>query len=373
MTLNNLLSVPSNWSPIVPDRRHSAPTSNSTAIVHADAESLSSSALQTLLSNLRNRGSSDDMVESHPSQSESDLLKELRMRVESLTDVLDPEDAQLALTIISLLAHFNRLAIIEFTASPLDRGVDICASQSQVEFTGSHDLFDTLKRQLSNLQIQRSSQPETSGGSPVLVVEKALLWSRIDEELEQVVSMCKERTEFLPLFTDHLPPQYDQADYLTDEKPPEYQPAIHSSVDDNDSKGRSMPSSSATALLNEKTRLDLEAVTMAIDRLYMVAPQLHSQRAELRSAKRVQLEKVGRLRGQTLSGALQRPRTASKQKEPEDKEFDSLVDLLAKAHGRKLLEQSVVLEGGLDARLENLRLRDTKKVRIHHVYQDLVY
>ena len=312
------------------------------------------------------------MVESH---SESDLLKELRMRVESLTDVLDPEDAQLALTIISLLAHFNRLAAIEFTASPLDRGVDVCASRDQVELTGtgSHDLFDTLKRQLSDLQIQRSSQPETSGGPPVLVVEKALLWSRIDEELEQVVSMCKERTEFLPLFTDHLPPQYDPADYLMDEKPPEYQPASHSPVDDNDSKSRSMPSSSTTALLNEKTRLDLEAVTMAIDRLYMVAPQLHSQRAELRSAKRVQLEKAGRLRGQTLSGALQRPRTASKQKEPEDKELDSLVDLLAKAHGRKLLEQSVVLEGGLDARLEISRLRDTKKVRIPHVYQDLVY
>jgi hypothetical protein len=299
------------------------------------------------------------MVESPPSHSESDQIKELRIRIEGLAYVLDPDDAQLALTIISLLAHFNRLAVIESTTSPLSRDVGVGASHNPVEASDSHDLFDTLKRQLSDLQIQRSSQPETSGDPPVLVVEKALLWSQIDEDLEKVVSICKERTEFLPRFTDHLPPQYDPADYPEDEKPPEYQPAFHPSMDD--SKGRSAPSSS-TSPSNEKMRLDLEAVTMAIDRLYMVAPQLHNQRAELRSVKRVQLGNVGRERGQTLSGVLQRPRAAGKRKESDAKEFDSLVNLLTKAHDRKLFDQSVILEGGIDGRLESSRLRDIQKV-----------
>jgi len=358
MTLNNLLSVSTNWSPIVPDRRHSMPSSNKTTpILNTDAEQ-SSSALQTILSNLRNRDDGELMVESHSSHADSDMLQELRKRVESLSQALYPADADLALTIISLLSHFNRLTVIQAAASPSQGRMSGPSSGNQSEYTASLDLFDTLKQQLSDLQVQRLqrlSTLENNSGPPALVVETALLWSQIDEELEQVVSMCKERTEGLPRFSDQLPPQYDSADYLTD-TPPEYQSGTRLSIDDQDTKIR--PRRSST---NEKTRLDLEAVTMAIDRLYLVAPQLHNQRVELKSSKVEQMENARRAGGQSYSEARQHSMVGGKHKET--KELDSLLDLLTKATERKLLDQSVVLEGGIDARLESSRLRDIKKVR----------
>jgi hypothetical protein len=67
------------------------------------------SALQTLLSNLRNRDSGDEMIEIDPSLNNTELMDELRLRVDSLTSSLSPSDAQLARALVSLLSHFNRI------------------------------------------------------------------------------------------------------------------------------------------------------------------------------------------------------------------------------------------------------------------------
>jgi ubiquitin-protein ligase E3 D len=359
MTLNNLLSGSTNWSPIVPYRRHSISSSNASAPTSQAGAEQSSSALQTLISNLRNRDRGETMVESHPSNTGSELFTELSMRVRHLHETLDPADSHLALTIISLLSHFDRLTVIEATTSPHRDSIVGPSSRSQIEPTAERDLFDTLTQQLSDLQVQRLSHLDTNNGPPVLMVEKALLWSQIDEELEQVVSMCKERTEGLPRF-DHLPPQYDVGDYLSD-TPPEYQYGARLSIDDQDSKARAIPSSSIAGL-NEKTRLDFEAVTMAIDRLYLVAPQLHNQRVELKSAKVKQMENARRAGGQSSRTRSQSSALGEKREEKDPKELESLVNMLAKATDRKLLDQSVVLEGSIDARVENSRLRNIKKV-----------
>ncbi|RDB27814.1 hypothetical protein Hypma_002288 [Hypsizygus marmoreus] len=351
MTLNNLLSVPTRWNPIVPDRRHSMPSTPQASNFSPDGES-SSSALQTLVNNLRNRNVTDAMTEVREAGNDSELFHELRTRVESISSSLEPADAILANSLVSLLSHFSRLSEIQASSSlSLSKPSD----SSTWEPTGPSNLFDVLKRQLSDLQIERlSSQPDilTPGTPPVLAVETALLWSKIDEELETVVAMCKERTEHLPMFSqDHLPPQYDPEDYQFD-TPPQYDDSgVRTSIDS--SKSRNMPHSPVTTArqMDEKMRLDLEGVAMAIDRLYMVAPQLHNQRVELKSSKLAQMEKASR------EGTLTPHSRSGKQKDRED-DLERMLDLLSKATDRTMTNQSVILEGGLPGRLEKARQKD---------------
>ncbi|KAK0458915.1 HECT-like ubiquitin-conjugating enzyme-binding-domain-containing protein [Desarmillaria tabescens] len=339
MTLNNLLSVPTRWNPIVPDRRHSMPSTPHTSVTQGDAES-SSLALQTLVSNLRNRDAGDMMVE--VAHTDVDLISELKTRVEGISTSLDSSDAQLATTLVSLLSHLNRLGSLH---SP--------PSQSRITPSNSWhstepaDIFDTLTRQLSDLQIERQRDVIPTGSPPVLAVERALLWSRIDEELESVVTMCKERT-----MVDHLPPQYDPADYQYD-LPPEYEYGPRTSIDDSKQRPYSMHSpTTPTTPMNEKMRLDFEAVTMAIDRLYMVAPQLHNQRVELKSSKVAQMEKA-RKEGSSVS--------RGKQKQGDIRELEGIFEMLGKATQRSMKDQSVIIEGGMKSRFEKARLRDQAK------------
>jgi hypothetical protein len=361
MTLNNLLSVPTKWHPIIPDRRHSMPPPHQSSLV-SQTDVSQSSALLTLVSNLRNRDSDQVMVEAHQSDNDTDLIRELRMRVEGLSSVLDPTDVHLARTLVSLIGHFNRLSVIQSSTGITPDGTEGIVNWSPRE---PEELFATLKRQLSDLQVERLSRPvsEDSRMPPIVVVETTLLWSQIDEELENVVSICKERTEGLPRFqvADHLPPQYDSSDYQTDTLP-EYDNETRISIDGHDPKARMMPSPSSASGLNEKMRLDLEAVTMAIDRLYLVAPQLHNQRVELKSAKVEQMEQARRAGMQSVSRAQSRSVMDGKPKDNDVRELEYLLDMLAKASDRRLTDQSVVLEGGMQMRLEKARLRDIQRV-----------
>ncbi|KAJ2926581.1 hypothetical protein H1R20_g10516, partial [Candolleomyces eurysporus] len=102
---------------------------------------------------------------------------------------------------------------------------------------------------------------------------------------------------------------------------------------------------------DEKMRLDLEGVAMAIDRLYLVAPQLHNQRAELKASKIAQLERA-RKEGSTSS---------RKGKERDRKELENIIDLIGKASERTLKDQSVVLEDGMQSRLEKAKIKDLAK------------
>lgn len=360
MTLNNLLSMPTRWNPIVPDRRHSMPsTPQSSTTPRGETES-SSSALQTLVTNLRNREGIEDMVEFHEAHSDTELFHELRTRVESISTSLEPADAILANSLVTLLSHFNRLSVLH--ANSWQSTSEALGSHA-LESTAPSDLFDVLKRQLSDLQLERlSSQPDilAPGAPPVLAVEAALLWNRIDEELENVVAMCKDRADNIhrsPL--DSLPPQYDPEDYEFD-TPPEYDESrARTSIDSSKSRNVSHSPIAAARHMDEKMRLDLEGVAMAIDRLFLVAPQLHNQRVELKSSKLAQMEKASREGTQT-------PQSRSgKQVVDEAQELEGLVNLLGKASERSLSNQSVILEGGLPRRLEKARQKDMAKVRQH--------
>lgn len=355
MTLNNLLSEPSEWSPIVPDRRHSMPSSTQASAGPSSTEASSTSALQTLVTNLRNHDT--EMIENANSSSDAGLLHELRVRVDTLSYSLSESDAALAKALVSLLSDLNRLSELGSTSGLHPHPAVI--EPTTLDAPPPIDVFDTLTRQLSDLQISRlSSQAEvpSSNTPPRLAVEVTLLWSRIDAELENVVALCKQRTETIPRFVnDHLPPQYDREDY--EEEPlPDYDGTGRPSLDDTKAKLASPLLVSASRVTDEKMRLDLEAVALAIDRLYLVAPQLHNQRVELKSAKKAQMEKASR------EGTSSPRHVSRKGKERDVRELENMLELIGKASERTLKDQSVILDGGMQSRLEKARKKDSAKV-----------
>lgn len=290
------------------------------------------------------------MIEVHEATNDAELLREVQTRVEGLLPSLEAEDVRLARLLTSLLWHLNRLQTVKLSPPTPGRLRDTFPDYLNGE-PEAGNVYSTLTRQLSEFQMERqSSQNETTqtDANPVATVETTLLWSRIDEELEKVVGICKERADSLN--QDFLPPQYDRADYEFDDLP-EYDSHTRESIDETSKDGKLRPPLQSPTQANEKMRLDFEAVTMAIDRLYMVAPQLHNQRVELKSSK---LEEMERARSQTLS--------KGKQKEREVGELDNIIKLIGKASERSLTNQSVVLEGGMQSRLERARQRDVEKV-----------
>ncbi|KAJ3715053.1 HECT-like ubiquitin-conjugating enzyme-binding-domain-containing protein [Lentinula raphanica] len=351
MALNNLLSLPVRWKTIVPDRRHSMPNTSQSSSPQV-AEESSSSALHTLVSNLRTQGTRE-MIQTSGSESDADLIQELRIRVDELSLSLEPSDTELVKTLVALLSHLHRLSILVNPSSK----TQTTSFWNSTDPNESHNLFDMLKRQLSDFQLQRSTSQQDvvpRGSKPVLAVEATLLWSKIDEELDTVVSMCRERTEYL---------SYDPPDYEYDTLPV-YDHKSRSSVDDHDQqKTRSEVASSPVisgGQMSEKRRLDLEAVTMAIDRLYLVAPQLHNQRVELKSTKLAQMEKARR-EGAQLSVKSSRAAGKQKERDRDVKELESMLELINKASERTLKDQSVILDGGMQSRLEKVRQRDMAK------------
>ncbi|KAF7325950.1 hypothetical protein MKEN_00445900 [Mycena kentingensis (nom. inval.)] len=350
MTLNNLLSGPDRWNPIVPDRRHSMPTSPTSSTASPAEMQRSSSALHTLVTNLRSRDTPDSEMVEIQGSSDTALLQELRSRVNDMAPALEPADAHLAESIVSLLAHFNRLSGLYSTDQTVRR-----MALEEEPLLPPGDLFNTLKRQLSDLQVERQTsqhEPLPPNTPPVVAVEKTLLWSKIDEELDDVLALCKQRAERI----EHLPPQYDYDDVDAEhDHPPQYD--THSLRESLDEKGKASMHSPTLATTNEKMRLDLEAVTMAIDRLYLVAPQLHNQRVELKSSKLAQMEKARREGGSTVARGKQK----YKEEANDPRDLDKILELIGKASERTLKDQSVILEGGMKSRLERAKQRDVAK------------
>jgi hypothetical protein len=114
MTLNDLIFSPTKWSPIVPDRRHSMP-SNSQLVTAPKQDAVKpTSALQTFLSNLRNMSAGGRKHrELIHLMTDTELIDELRSRVDGLAPSLRLSDAQLARALVSLLSHFDRISIIK--------------------------------------------------------------------------------------------------------------------------------------------------------------------------------------------------------------------------------------------------------------------
>ncbi|KAI0631343.1 HECT-like ubiquitin-conjugating enzyme-binding-domain-containing protein [Trametes polyzona] len=400
-TLNDLLSTSTNWRPIIPDRRHSMPSPRSPQALSAlpslfsNAAASSSSAtaattpLQTLVLNLRAQ-ESESMTECLTSDltDETSLIRELDTRIGRLASTqLSSRDGALARSLVSLVAQFHRLAELHpkpprpkpssgprtasWSPSPADAAPSSAAGNPLV----------TLQRQLSDLQLEREARGTEQAYSaypPVQAVETALLWTRVDQEFERILELCSEQDADADVDLDHLPPEYEEGEYDgpfgSDTELPVYEAgegyerfAAEKAKSDL-ARTRSREQPSATGGVSEKMRMDLEAVALAIDRLYLVAPQLHDQRVELKKSKREQMERA-RMAG-PASEVCDREREKEKEKSKvrsgkeraqDVGELEKMVELIGRASERKLLDQSVVLDGGMKARLEQARQRDQEK------------
>lgn len=364
VTLNDLLSSSSQWAPIVPDRRHSMPhgslspsTSTSPTATHR------SSPLQTLISNLRLQDSNGETVQTADSLSDTELLRELRTRVDMHVCGLSPRDTELARTLVSLVSHLHRLTLLSPLSPPTSHprvaswnsGLDSSSTQRSVS-----DPYSTLRRQVSDFQLGRSwSQtriPTTSEAGVAASVEASLLWSLVDNELEAILSLCRTHSQVFDTFADHLPPDYDAADYDL-ESLPGYDATGYMDVDLQRKSSRKSSEALETVSArfsdqtSEKMKMDLEAVTLAIDRLYLVAPQLHNQRVELNKSKLEEMEKA---------------KYKGKQRHPDGemrtRELDRMLELIGKASERKLTDQVVCIDGeAMQEKMARARQKDQEK------------
>ncbi|KAH9963013.1 HECT-like ubiquitin-conjugating enzyme-binding-domain-containing protein [Russula dissimulans] len=317
------------------------PSSSSRAV--PSASSSPTAALRHLVTNLRHVASlNPEMIQVASSDNDTDLLRELSRHVDVLTPSLRARDAQLVHALALLLADLNRLSVLGVSLPSSSSVVAPYNHDAPIPYTGN---LDTLARQLVEFQSQRHDQsdPEESL-PPVVAVEKALLWVRIDENLETVLDLSRRREEDLPRLSLSDPPQYDLLDHDT-ELPPHYDLEQESFGSDT----KTLASFSGSISTDEKMRLDLDEVTTAIDRLYRVAPQLHNQRVELKRSKVEELE-IART-------AQASPASAGKQKE---RELERIVDMIGRASERKLVQQTVTL-GDMDARIERVRQRDFQR------------
>jgi len=349
-TLSDILSPffsPIQKHSVILDRAHSDlahPSSSSQAI--PSASSNPTAALRHLVINLRHPASLDlEMIQVTSSDNDTDFLRELSRHVDALTPSLHARDAQLVHTLVLLLADLNRLSVLGVSL-PSSSGLGTPYNHdTSIPYTGN---LDTLARQLVEFQSQGHGQSDPEGSlPPVVAVEKALLWVRIDENLETVLNLSRRHEEDLPRLSISDPPQYDLL-YHDAELPPHYDLDQESFGSDT----KTLASFSGPISMDEKMRLDLDEVTMAIDRLYRVAPQLHNQRVELKRSKLEELE--------TARTAQASPASAGKQKE---RELERIADMIGRASERKLVQQTVIL-GDMDARIERVRQRDFQRVRI---------
>ncbi|KAF9225898.1 hypothetical protein BS17DRAFT_777838 [Gyrodon lividus] len=396
MTLTNLLSV----------------SSSPTTAMYEDADGgglglaqvLAETPLACLVHILRTRDGHHELSrnnEIHQKVDETTLLSELHELVDALAPSLDRRDAHLAQALVTLLLDLEQLPA-SLASTPPQALSQVGASLQTVEDhprssqRSPYALLSTLQRQLSSLQPPAASSSSSgSGSTPFETVQSALLWARIDEQLETVVSLCKERVSstsssqlsmtysaanrpeaqsstagdwrmddaHVPSFDDHLPPEYDSEYLYPDELPPSYvaEAYARASLEENLTRGKlssqyplekaSASASTATlgaplmqaesASVAEKipsaptTALDLDLITCAIDRLYAVTPQLADQRVELRREKIIQMEKAK----EGKAKARIPPNAAAV-----DPELNKMLDLLGRASAREIPDQSVVME-----------------------------
>lgn len=363
MALNNLLSEPVGWHPIVPPRRHSMPSSPEVTSLDEDS-TMQTSALKILVSNLRISAADSEMIEARVDGTEADLLGELLTRVESISSSLTENDAALARALTELLMNLHRLSDIQTNVSQVPPQLDEIY-KNLPDKPPPIDVYDTLSRQLSDLQIERmSSQVGNSTShltSPAVAFQASMLWSRIDTDLEKVVLLCKQRFVTLSRPShDYLPPKYDGEDYddLDSESLPDYEAKGQTSLEEPKSpKGGPFQSRQTSRLVDEKMRMDIEAVAMAIERLYIVAPQLHNQRVELKSSKMAELTKLE----QAKAAASSRTSSLVKRKERDVEELEKIVHMIGKVSDRTLRDQSVILDGGMENRMERAKRKENAK------------
>ncbi|BGO93975.1 hypothetical protein NBRC10512_005218 [Rhodotorula toruloides] len=349
----------------------------------------------------------------------SALIQELQTRVEvAANDLLPPTEAELARTLASLLSCIERLSSITQSSDTYTRPT-FSASPSRPPSTAFVDgstpsaFYEALGQEAAALSESSREQQLPRGvvgaAREVEQAERDLLWGRVFDLSERVKLLSRQRVEALerdgkedwmrtpqdasqdtkfrtdslyegslsdlPRYSHdldsahqnpHLPPAYYH-DFIADDK----KEALASNGDEATDLQRSSTSAPRTrqrkvsGAHTEKMQRDFENVTSAIERLYLISPQLANQRVEpdRRALRERQLAKLGNAIERLSQGRLENQRAvpspamdedeqestpqsrATSRRAREQQAFDRLLDQIDKAASRTLADQRVELSG----------------------------
>lgn len=252
-------------------------------------------------------------------------------------------------------------------------------------------MYVRLEREARALQASSSRDAEWPSGlvgaaREVEMAERDLLWGRVDDLSERVGQMCRRRAAAIaeeeereqrelearnrpaeqpwsptlpPTYdTLHHPPAYapDQSDIRSPTASPHSTgldekagPSTHAPMAGQNRRSRRVSGAHA-----EKMQRDLESVSLAIERLYLVTPQLANQRVEpdRRVLRERQLAKLGNAIERLSKGRLDDQRAKPspdmnedpfekqvKLKQNQDQALERLIQQIDRAASRTLLDQ----------------------------------
>jgi hypothetical protein len=211
----------------------------------------------------------------------------------------------------------------------------------------------------------------SSGNTPAQIVEKALLWTRLDDAVEKALSQSLSHTHW------DLPPSYETSHSQTHEQDreslPEYNFTDFATRDDEKKplpEKETPPSSSRRQDRPQLEQLDRDLETI-LDQLHLLAPapQLsQAQRYQIPKAKLDQMElarvlgEVERLVGKgRLDDQRAEVRSGAVRGKGKEKELDKLLDLVAKAQTGRMGDQRVEITDMQD-RLDKVKTKDEVQV-----------
>lgn len=290
-------------------------------------------------------------------------MEELRSRVDTLALDLPLADAELARSLGALLPHIERLLTICRPAT-----VSGVVPVAALERLDSPNLYKTLEREAETL---RSNKDQRTAGEVVSVVgairdvesaERDVLWGRVDELSERVGALCRERQERQLLRGHSVAPSvhsFELPRYSTDHRPPAYLPdSAVESKSHLDEKDAGPSQSRRGASSDEKMQIELDTVSSAIERLYLVSPQLANQRVDpdRRVVRERQLAKLGNAIERLSKGRLNDQRAAAgplvhegveqkaaRMRRADEAALDVLIDQIDRAASRTLVGQRVTI------------------------------
>lgn len=341
-------------------------------------------------------------------------IDELQSCVAGVLGEMDETDAALAQALVSLLSCIERLLSISRLSPSNSPNVDTDGPSSarttengpDTDDPSSHNVYRRLEREARLLQENRREQWDREQAEAVVgavreveQAERELLWGRIDDLSEQVRALCRSKADALRAAAE----EHESADASL------YEPSITGSSDlpryshdgsinghfslpdyalDGDTKSmwdaetlsQSSPSrddmslKSSAPLIprsapnrtrrisnahNEKMQRDLDSVSQAIERLYVVSPQLANQRVEpdRRHVREKQLVKLGNAIERLSKGRLEDQRAVpspvldvdddemrDRTRKRKDEALDRLIDQIDRAASRTLVDQRVDLK-----------------------------
>ncbi|KAI5479150.1 hypothetical protein MNV49_004010 [Pseudohyphozyma bogoriensis] len=360
------------------------------------------------------------------------LVDELQSRLDVLAADLPPVDAELARSLGSLLGCIERL----LTISRRHTGNSPIPPHVPSEGRASPNVYLTLEREARALQSAKEEDVEADAvvgaAREVEIAERDLLWGRVDDLSERVGLLSRQRAAQaaaaavhepvssangvtvaddvgspssehwkeaeareeslyehslsgdLPQYsTDaaHLPPAYisdHHPEHTLDSKSNDWEkPPLSPDGRLHSPGARTRPRRVSTS---GKTERDLESVSIAIERLYAVSPQLSNQRVEpdRRQLRERQLAKLGNAIERLAKGRLDNQRAAASPvipEEPEEKaqrikrvheaQLDKLIEQIDRAASRTLADQRVDMNGKRKA-LNRLSLADSDELERRH-------